>query len=137
MRNTIWSITSTVKPMIQVTSWTPRYPYLQRFIKHPESAEALAQLTDEMRNVFQFYDSKIKYEIRIADIIASAYFRRFVKNEISLSDAIQMIGSQRVIKNNQQFTLDGFVDAKNPNSRNPYTNKIDGVTMDELRSKYK
>ena len=102
-----------------------------------ESAEALAQLTDEMRNVFQFYDSKIKYEIRIADIIASAYFRRFVKNEISLSDAIQMIGSQRVIKNNQQFTLDGFVDVKNPNSRNSYTNKIDGVTMDELRSKYK
>ena len=90
MRNTIWSITSTVKPMIQVTSWTPRYPYLQRFIKHPESAEALAQLTDEMRNVFQFYDSKIKYEIRIADIIASAYFRRFVKNEINLSDTIQM-----------------------------------------------
>jgi hypothetical protein len=112
-------------------------PLFTEVLKHPESAEALVQLTDEMRNVFQFYDSKIKYEIRIADIIASAYFWRFVKNEISLSDAIQMIGSQRVIKNNQQFTLYGFVDAKNPNSRSPYTDKIDGVTMDELRSKYK
>ena len=83
--------------MIQVTSWTPRYPYLQRFIKHPESAEALAQLTDEMRNVFQFYDSKIKYEIRIADIIASAYFRRFVKNEISLGADVGRHGELPVL----------------------------------------
>lgn len=134
MRTIFWNLTSQVEPLIMISEWRPNHPFLKKFIKYPESRHRIGSFKHSIRNVFQFHDSKQKYEIRIADIVASAYFRWYVKKE-PLDDAIEAIASQLVLYR-MPFIKVALSNRKNPDPVNPYTDRIDGVTATELEERY-
>lgn len=135
LRNQFWNLTSTVEPMIYLTTWRANHPFVKRFDQYPGSTEALSQFNrSEIDKVFNFYDSKDKPEIRIADIVASTYFRFFVQDEKSLEVAVDRMVSQVII--GKPFTLIRMMNERHPSAKNPFEDKIDGLTMDDLKAKY-
>ena len=134
MRTIFWHITSSVEPIIHITEWRPNHPFVKKFYKYPRSRDFMGVFTQKIRDVFQFYDSKDRYEIRIADIVANAYFRKYVKNE-SIEEAYKLISSQR-IRFDSPYVNVKLGDRQNPNPVNPYTDKFRGVTAAELGEKY-
>jgi hypothetical protein len=135
MRTMFWNITSRIEPLIHVTTWRSNHPFIKRFNQHPKSTESLAMFTHEIKKMMQFRDSKDYFEIRIADIIASTYFRKYVKNE-NLDDAIKLLNTQRVMFGNPFIRVSMGDGEKDPNPINPYTDRIEGVTADEIKEKY-
>ena len=81
MRTIFWNLTSSIEPIIHITEWRSDHPFIKRFYKYPESTESMSVFTQEIRSVFNFFDSKERIEIRIADIVANVYFRKYVKKE--------------------------------------------------------
>lgn len=90
--------------------------------------------TQEMRHLSQFYDSRDRYEIRIADIVASAYYRKYIKKE-AIDEAIRLIARQR-IEFGQPYIKIGLSNTENPNPINPYIDRVNGITADEIKKKY-
>lgn len=137
LRSDFWSLSSTVEPMIHSKHWKPNHPYIKRFMVYPNATESLVEVNRaEINKVFSFEDSKDKPEIRMADIVASSFFRYYGKNERDIRSAIYKMKSQFVLRNGD-FVLIGLVNKRNPNAMNPYTDKFDGVTLDDLREKYR
>lgn len=135
LRNQFWSLTSTVEPIIQLTTWRANHPYVKRFDQYPGSTESLSQFNrSEIDKVFNFYNSNDKPEIRIADIVASTYFRYFVQGEKNLKVVIDRMVSQVIV--GKPFTLIRMAKGRHPYAKNPYEDEIEGVTIDDLRAKY-
>ena len=137
MRNTFWSLTSTTEPIIQLTHWKSNHPYIKRFLKYPQSTESLSEMNRaEIEKVFNFEDSKDKPEIRMADIVASSFFRYYGKRDTDIGQAIDIMKTLFVLQSGN-FMLFRLVDSRNPNAKNPYLDKIDGVNIEDLRKKYR
>lgn len=135
LRNQFWNLTSTVEPIIYLTTWRANHPFVKRFDQYPGSTEALSQFNrTEIDKVFNFYDSKDKPEVRIADIVASTYFRFFVQGESGLKSVVDKMASQVII--GKPFTLIRIAKGTHPDAKNPFEDKIDGLTMDDLKAKY-
>lgn len=134
MRMIIWNITSSIEPIIHISEWRPNHPFIKRFYRYPEDQESLVMLTKEMRNLSQFYDSKDRYEIRIADIVASAYYRKYVKKE-AINEAIRLMARQR-IEFGQPYIKIGLSNTENPNPINPYIDRVNGVTAEEIKKRH-
>lgn len=134
MRTAFWNLTSTIEPIIHLTEWRSNHPFIKRFYKYPESPESMSVFTQEIRGVFNFFDSEVRYEIRIADIVANAYFRKYVLDE-ELEKSFNLIASRRV-RFDAPYVLVKLGKMPNPNPVNPYTDRIGGVTADELEEKY-
>jgi hypothetical protein len=115
-----------------MTHWKPSHPYLKRFTTHPESKEKLFKVNrQEIEKVFNFEDSKDKPEIRMADIVASSFFRYYCKNEKNISGAVDKMKRQFVLRTGD-YTLIKLMNSVNPNAKNPYRDKIDGVSIDDF-----
>lgn len=135
LRNQFWNLTSTVEPIIHLTTWRANHPFVKRFDQYPGSTESLSQFNrTEIDKVFNFYDSKDKPEVRIADIVASTYFRFFVQGESGLKSVVDKMASQVII--GKPFTLIRIAKGTHPDAKNPYEDTIDGITMDDLKAKY-
>jgi len=134
MRTMFWHITSSAEPIIHISDWKHSHPFLRKFYKYPKSKESIGMFTQNIRNVFRFYDSRERYEIRIADIVASTFFRQYIKNE-SIDRPIKIMLRQR-IRFDGTFVNVKLGNKKNPNPINPYTDRVGGVTAEELEKKY-
>jgi hypothetical protein len=134
MRSTFWQLSRHNGGVIHISEWRANHPFLKRFYKHPQSTESLAMFTGEIRECMDFYDSRDHFEIRIADIVASTYFRHFVSEE-NLSSTMRTLQTTRV-EFGKSYTLLKMSDNDDPNPLNPYTDKVDGVTMAEIESRY-
>lgn len=135
LRNQFWNLTSTVEPIIHLTTWRANHPFVKRFDQYPGSTESLSQFNrTEIDKVFNFYDSKDKPEVRIADIVASTYFRFFVQREDGLKTVMDKMVSQVII--GRPFTLIRMMNSRHPNAKNPFEDRIDGMTIDDLKVKY-
>lgn len=134
MRTTFWNLTTTIEPIIHISEWRPNHPFIKRFYKYPKSFESMSVFTQEIRNVFNFFDSKDRFEIRVADIVANAYFRKYTLGE-ALDLSFNLIASRRV-RFDAPYVAVSLGKTPNPNSVNPYTDRVGGITADELEVKY-
>jgi hypothetical protein len=133
MRNLFWNQSARGKGMIHIREWKSNHPFLKRFMKYPKSRDKLAVFTKEIRECMNFYDSKDHFEIRIADIIASTYYRHYVEKQ-NIGKSIRELKTSKLGKGS--FTIINVAPRKGPPIPNPYTDKIDGVSMDDLESRY-
>lgn len=134
MRTIFWNLTSSIEPIVHITEWRSNHPFIKRFYKYPKNTESMSVFTSEIRDVFNFFDSKERIEIRIADIVANAYFRKYSKKE-QLGEAFELIASRR-IRFDAPFVMIRLSGMQNPNPINPYTDRVGGVTAKELEEKY-
>lgn len=122
MRTIFWHITYYVEPIIHIEEWRFNHPFLKRFIENPKDRSLKAMFTSEMRDLSKFYDSKDRPEIRMADIVASAYFRKYVKNE-NIDGAIKLFAQQR-IEFGQSYVKVALAGKPILNPINPYESNI-------------
>lgn len=81
VRSQLWHLSYTNQHIIHLLTWNSHHPFVKKFYEPEKSAGAKGVFTPAFKNSFDFYDSKDNFEVRIADIIASAIFRRDVKDE--------------------------------------------------------
>jgi len=133
LRSAVWNF-SRQEGIIHVKEWQSGHPFLKRFYQYPKSTETLGVFSDEIRKCMDFYDSKDHFEIRIADIVASTYFRTYVQKE-DLYEVIKALRpTQIVFKGSYTLLQLGMRD--DADKSNPYTDRINGVTLEEIRHKY-
>lgn len=130
MRMIVWNLTYSVIPIIHLDRWTHHHPFIKRFSQYPKSRSKLAVFTKEIRKCMNFYDSKEHFEIRIADIIASTYFRHYVQGE-----HLQAIMDLRVTNLNRPLRPFSIVALYDSGKRapNPYTDKVYGDSLADIK----
>lgn len=128
MRNIIWHLSYHGGGIIHVTTWNSHHPFMKRFHADPKSQSRLTTATTELKKAMNFYDSKDHFEIRLADIIANAYFRRFILKEEALENAIIELQKSNINKPNT-FTIVELQGESPFGTPNPYTDTIFGETL--------
>lgn len=131
MRTALWHLSYHGGGFIHLDTWTSNHPYVKRFNKFPKSRENLAVFTNEIRNCMNFYDSKEYLEIRMADIIASSYFRHYVKKE--KLDSMDIFKKTRLYPS-KTYTIVAVQPTK-VETPNPYLDEIGGTSLKDLESK--
>ncbi len=130
MRTSLWNLSYHGGGFIHLDTWRSNHPYVKRFIKYPDSNENLSVFTKEIRNCMNFYDSKDFYEIRMADIIANAYFRHYVKKE--------NLRSLEIFKKTRLYPTKTYtivaVQPTEVQTPNPYTDKVGGVSLADIKA---
>jgi len=130
MRTALWHLSYHGGGFIHLDTWKSNHPYIKRFNKYPESRENLAVFTNEIRNRMNFYDSKEHFEIRMADVIANAYFRHYVKKE--KLNCIDSFKKTRLYPS-KTYTIVA-VQPSEVETPNPYTDNIGGTSLEDIRS---
>jgi hypothetical protein len=81
VRGQMWHFSYHGGGIIHIKQWNSHHPFLRKFYPDPASKAEISIVKSAFRDSINFYDSSESYEIRIADIIASAFFRHFVNGE--------------------------------------------------------
>ncbi len=131
MRTALWHLSYHGGGFIHLDTWKSNHPYIKRFNKYPKSRENLAVFTNEIRNCMNFYDSKEYFEIRMADIVANAYFRHYVKKEDL--KCINIFKKTRLYPS-KTYTIVA-VQPTEVETPNPYTDSIGGTSLKDIQSR--
>ena len=132
MRNMVWNLSYHGGGIIHLNTWNSHHPFIKRFNADPKSRSRLSRATPEFKKSWNFYDSKDHFEIRLEDIVANAYFRRFVLNEEALEDAIIELQKSNVNKPNT-FTIVALQGESPTGTPNPYTDTVFGEQLNERK----
>jgi len=81
VRGQMWHLSYHGGGIIHIKQWNSHHPFLKKFYPDPSSKTEKSIVKPAFRDSINFYDSSESYEIRIADIIASTFFRHFINNE--------------------------------------------------------
>jgi hypothetical protein len=118
VRTQLWHFSYTEQGIIHIANWNSHHPFVKKFYDK-KSDRTKGIFTPAFKQSIDFYDSSDNFEVRIADIIASAIFRRDVKGEnLPAVEVIMKANLKRrpytvVLLTNEHVSIP-----------NPYTDKI-------------
>jgi hypothetical protein len=80
VRNQIWHLSYVKGGIIHITEWGDSHPFIKKFYKTKGNDE-IGMFTNSFKNAMDFYDSADHFEVRMADIVANLYFRKYVQHQ--------------------------------------------------------